>query len=57
MHAASAGGGLRWARSRSTAILVEAAPRYHPDWADVVLKVPGLREVVSWNLMLVLRRR
>lgn len=56
MHATTAAGGLRWARSRSSAVLVAAAPRYHPDWADVVLRVPGLREVVSWNLMLVLRR-
>lgn len=57
MHAATAGGGLRWARSRTDAVLEEAAPRYHPDWADIVLKVPGLRELVSWNLMLVLRKR
>lgn len=56
MHAATAAGGLRWARSAPGATLVEAAPRYHPDWADWVLKVPALRELVSWNLMLVLRR-
>ncbi|MGE9807694.1 class I SAM-dependent methyltransferase [Janibacter sp. G1551] len=56
MHAATAAGGLRWARRQEGAVLVEAAPRYHPDWADPLLKVPGLREVLSWNLMLVLRR-
>lgn len=49
-------GGLRWARAQRGAWLVEAAPRYHPDWADSVLHVPGVREVLSWNLMMVLRR-
>lgn len=57
MHAATVAGGLRWAKAQSGAVLVEAAPRYHPDWADVLLEVPGVREVLSWNLMLVLRRR
>lgn len=56
MHAATVAGGLRWAKAQQGAELVEAAPRYHPDWADPLLKVPGLREVASWNLMLVLRR-
>lgn len=56
MHAATVAGGLRWARRQRGAELVEAAPRYHPDWADPLLEVPGLREVLSWNLMLVLRR-
>lgn len=51
------GDGLRWARSREDAWLVEAAPRYHPDWGSGVLAVPGLREVLTWNLMMVLRRR
>jgi SAM-dependent methyltransferase len=49
--------GLRWARARSDVELVEAFPRYHPRWAYGVLAVPGVREVVTWNLVLVLRRR
>jgi SAM-dependent methyltransferase len=57
MHPTRAADGLRWARSRTDAWLVEAAPRYHPDWARPVLDVPGLREVVAWNVLLVLRRR
>lgn len=57
MHATTAAGGLRWANSQRGADVLEAAPRYHPDWADSLLLVPGLREVLSWNLMLVLRRR
>lgn len=57
MHAATVAGGLRWARSHPGVLLVEAAPRYHPDWADLVLRVPGLRELASWNVMLILRKR
>ena len=57
MHAATVAGGLKWARNNPDVEIVEAAPRYHPDWADVLLRVPGLREVASWNLLLILRRR
>ena len=37
--------------------LVDMLPRYHPAWARWVVHVPGLREVVSWNVMLVVRPR
>jgi SAM-dependent methyltransferase len=57
MFAASVAGGLRWARSQPHAELLEASPRYHPDWARFVVDVPGLREVLTWNLVMVLRRR
>ncbi|HEY3005699.1 MAG TPA: SAM-dependent methyltransferase, partial [Kribbellaceae bacterium] len=50
-------GGLRWARSCRNAELVEALPRYHPRWAYGVLALPGIREVATWNLVVVLRRR
>ena len=52
----SVGAALRWARHCPDAELVRALPRYHPWWARWVVAVPGLREVVSWNLVLVLRR-
>lgn len=51
------GEALRWARRCDAATLVRAVPRYHPWWARWVVRVPGLREVVSWNLVLVLRKR
>jgi SAM-dependent methyltransferase len=57
MYPTRVGDGLRWARSRTDAALVEAVPRYHPSWARRVVDVPGLREVATWNLLLVLRRR
>jgi hypothetical protein len=31
-------------------------PRYLPRWSWWILKVPGLREVLTWNLAIVLRR-
>jgi hypothetical protein len=36
---------------------VAAYPRYHPWWATWVVRVPGLREILAWNLVIVLRRR
>jgi SAM-dependent methyltransferase len=48
---------LRWARSHPDLEVLDARPRYHPDWARRVVAVPGLREVVTWNLELLLRRR
>ena len=49
---------LRWARAvRRGRSLLAALPRYHPRWAHWVVRVPGVREVATWNLLLVLRRR
>ncbi len=52
LFAVSAADGLRWARSTGT--LVAAFPRYHPRWAWWLTAVPGLREVLVSNLVLVL---
>lgn len=49
--------GLAWARSCREAQLLDARPRYYPSWSRALVEVPGLREVVTWNLWLVLRRR
>jgi SAM-dependent methyltransferase len=49
--------GLRWARQQPAAVLLEARPRYYPRWTRILLRVPGLREVATWNLFLVLRKR
>jgi hypothetical protein len=49
----------RWARAADragNAVLVDVRARYHPDWAAGVARVPLLREVASWNVLLVLRR-
>lgn len=56
LFAFSVGAALRWAASCEDATLVRALPRYHPWWAAWVMRVPALREVVSWNAVLVLRK-
>jgi len=48
---------LRWARSRRDAELIDAVPRYLPGWTRPLLRLPGAREVLTWNLLVVLRRR
>jgi len=53
----SVAAGLRWARRQPDADLVEARPRYLPRWTSPIVRIPGVREVVTWNLWLVLRRR
>jgi SAM-dependent methyltransferase len=47
---------LRAARARDDIEVVDARPRYYPPWCRPVVRIPGLREVVTWNLMLVMRR-
>jgi SAM-dependent methyltransferase len=49
--------GLRWARHQTAADVVAVAPRYNPRWTWWLLRVPLVREVVTWNLVLVLRKR
>ncbi|HCT77331.1 MAG TPA: SAM-dependent methyltransferase [Micromonosporaceae bacterium] len=48
---------IRWARRFDGVEVVELLPRYHPWWAHWVIHVPMAREVLSWNVLLVLRRR
>ena len=57
LFAVRAGAALRWARTCPDADLVAAYPRYHPWWAGWVIRLPGLRELIAWNQVLVLRRR
>lgn len=57
LFAVTAAAGLRWARGRDDVEVVALQPRYLPRWAYGVLRVPLLREVVTWNLAIVLRRR
>jgi Methylase involved in ubiquinone/menaquinone biosynthesis len=57
LYPVSVAAALRWARGCAGAELIEARPRYHPEWATGVVRLPGLREIVTWNLLLILRRR
>jgi len=56
MYAAYAAEMLRWARSRTDVEPVDIRPRYLPDWMKPIVHVPFLREVITWNLLLVLRK-
>jgi SAM-dependent methyltransferase len=47
---------LRALRARNDIEVVAARPRYYPRWCRFLVRVPGVREVVTWNLMLILRR-
>jgi SAM-dependent methyltransferase len=48
---------LRAMRARVDIDIVDARPRYYPHWCRFLLWVPGLREIVTWNLLLILRRK
>jgi SAM-dependent methyltransferase len=48
---------LRWGRTSPNVTLVDAFPRYYPRWARPLVRVPGVREVATWNLAVVLERR
>ncbi|MFI9340306.1 class I SAM-dependent methyltransferase [Streptomyces sp. NPDC052773] len=47
---------LRQVRARDDITLVSARSRYWPFLGEAIVKVPGLREVATWNLLLILRR-
>lgn len=53
LFAVSVADGLRWASG--TGALVAAFPRYHPRWAWRMTSMPGLREFLVSNLVLVLQ--
>ena len=57
LYAVSVAQALRWARGNPQVDIVAMTPRYHPTWAQWVVHLPGLRELVTWNLLLVVRKR
>jgi SAM-dependent methyltransferase len=48
---------LRLMRSRSDVAILAALPRYYPRWCRVVLRIPLLREITTWNLLVIVRRK
>ncbi|MCO5973856.1 class I SAM-dependent methyltransferase [Actinoallomurus soli] len=56
LHPVSVGAALTWARGRDDVTVEAALPRYLPGWAAPVVRVPGVREFLTWNLLLVLRK-
>ncbi len=47
---------LRMTRGRADVEVLSARPRYYPGWCRPLVLVPGLREIATWNLLLILRR-
>jgi SAM-dependent methyltransferase len=43
-------------RGRGDIEIVDARPRYYPPWCRSLVAVPVLREVATWNLLLIMRR-
>jgi SAM-dependent methyltransferase len=48
---------LAWADHHADVNVVDAFPRYYPRWCRPLVRVPGVREVATWNLALVMERR
>ncbi|HET7682344.1 MAG TPA: class I SAM-dependent methyltransferase [Marmoricola sp.] len=57
MFAASVRDGLDWLARRPDLEVLDLRPRYLPRWAAVLLRVPVLRELLTWNLWVVVRTR
>jgi SAM-dependent methyltransferase len=57
MFPLSVGQVLSLVRRRADVTAVEARPRYYPPWCRFLIVVPGLRELPTWNLLLILRRQ
>jgi SAM-dependent methyltransferase len=49
--------GLDWVRRQSSGEVLDVLPRYLPSWAHWLLRVPGLRELMTWNLLVVIEKR
>ncbi|MBX6390114.1 MAG: methyltransferase domain-containing protein [Frankia sp.] len=51
---------LAWVRDREArrrdVVIIDAIPRYLPDWTKPILHIPGLREIVTWNLLVIMRK-
>jgi SAM-dependent methyltransferase len=47
---------LKMVRERSDVKLLSARPRYYPAWCRMLVRVPGVREIATWNLLLIMRR-
>jgi hypothetical protein len=48
---------LKWVQEDERADIIDVFPRYYPAWARPIVRVPGVREVATWNVSLVLLRQ
>ncbi|UFS94392.1 class I SAM-dependent methyltransferase [Nocardia huaxiensis] len=58
LFAVKASDGLRWARETPEDVeILSVFPRYHPRWAWWLVRVPGLRELLVSNLVVVATKK
>ena len=50
------GSALRMVRGRGDVEIVSAEPRYLPTWLRFVVRIPLARELLTWNLVLLLEK-
>lgn len=48
--------GVAWARRQRAGEVLAVIPRYNPRWSYWMTRVPLLRELVTWNLVIVVRK-
>lgn len=53
----SAAWGVNWATKEAAADVLAVRPRYLPKWTTFLVRIPILREFLTWNLMMILRKR
>jgi SAM-dependent methyltransferase len=49
--------GMEWACRQQLGDVLDVIPRYNPQWSYALTRTPGLRELVTWNLVIVVRAR
>jgi hypothetical protein len=56
LHPVHVGPTLRLLRSRTDVEILDCLPRYYPRWCRPLVTIPGLREVATWNLLVIMRQ-
>jgi SAM-dependent methyltransferase len=57
LFAVTVAAGLDWAGRQEQAEVLDLIPRYNPRFSYWLTRVPVVRELLTWNLVIVLRRR
>ena len=57
LFAVTVGDGMRWAARQHPMEVIDLTARYNPRWAHFLLRIPLVREVLTWNLAIVVRKR
>jgi hypothetical protein len=48
--------GVAWARRQQAGVVLDVVPRYNPRWSHWLTRVPVVRELATWNLVIVVRK-